>query len=291
MQPNESDRREVVSRPTLRYGVYLPAMGPLGDPVALVDLAVRAEAAGWDGVFLWDHVLTAFAPIADTWTTLGAIASATQTILLGPMVTPLPRRRPWVVARQASTVSRLSGGRLVLGVGLGADETGDFTRFGEAIELADRKVMLEDGLDIVRAMWSGSAYRHHGSHYHVEIEDSDPEPHRIPIWTASSNASTGVLARAARCDGIYHNPEDHEATPEEVANLLDGLRRAGLPTDAAFDVAVRGNASSAWPDPEPKNVDLAGLAEAGATWWMEALIYFDPLDMSLDVVDAGPPGR
>jgi alkanesulfonate monooxygenase SsuD/methylene tetrahydromethanopterin reductase-like flavin-dependent oxidoreductase (luciferase family) len=110
-------------------------MGPLGDPVALVDLAVRAEAAGWDGVFLWDHVLTTFAPIADTWTTLGAIATATQTILLGPMITPLPRRRPWVVARQASTVSRLSEGRLVLGVGLGADATGDFARFGDAAEL------------------------------------------------------------------------------------------------------------------------------------------------------------
>jgi alkanesulfonate monooxygenase SsuD/methylene tetrahydromethanopterin reductase-like flavin-dependent oxidoreductase (luciferase family) len=279
-----------VTRSTLRYGIYLPPMGPLGDPVALVDLAVRAEAAGWDGVFLWDHVLTAFPPIADTWTTLGAIAGATQSIRLGPMVTPLPRRRPWVVARQASTVSRLSGGRLILGSGLGADETGDFARFGEAEGLAERKVMLDDGLDIVRAMWSGSAWRHHGSHYDVEIEEADPEPHRIPIWMAGSNASRAVLARAAKCDGIYFNPDGHEATPEEVAALLEGLRGAGLPADAAFDVAVRGNASSAWPDPAPKDVDLAGLAEAGATWWMEALIYFDPLDMSLDVVDAGPPG-
>lgn len=120
-----------MSRPTLRYGVYLPPMGPLGAPGALVDLAVRAEAAGWDGVFLWDHVLTDFPPIADTWTTLAAIAGATQRILLGPMVTPLPRRRPWVVARQASTVNRLSAGRLVFGAGLGVDETGDLSRRGE----------------------------------------------------------------------------------------------------------------------------------------------------------------
>jgi len=280
-----------MSGPALRYGIYLPPMGPLGDPVALVDLAVRAEAAGWDGVFLWDHVLTAFPPIADTWTTLGAIASATRTILLGPMVTPLPRRRPWVVAREASTVSRLSGGRLVLGVGLGADETGDFARFGEAAEMAERKLLLEEGLDVVRAMWSGSAHQHHGTHYNVEIDGADPEPHPIPIWSACSNASRGVLTRAAKCDGLYFNPEGHEATPEEVAALLDGLRGAGVRADAIFDVAVRGNASSAWPDPEPKNVDLAGLAEAGATWWMEGLIYFDPLEMSLDVVDAGPPGR
>jgi alkanesulfonate monooxygenase SsuD/methylene tetrahydromethanopterin reductase-like flavin-dependent oxidoreductase (luciferase family) len=264
-------------------------MGPLGDPAVLVELAVRAEAAGWDGVFLWDHVLTDFAPIADTWTMLGAMASATERILLGPMVTPLPRRRPWVVARQASTVNRLSGGRLVLGTGLGTDETGDIGRFGEAAELAERKAMLEEGLDIVRAMWSGSAYRHDAPHYSVEIEASDPEPHRIPIWTASSAGSPGVLARAVSCDGIFHNPHAHEATPEEVAVVVKGLHRAGLPVDAPFDVAVRGNASAAWP--EPKNVDLAGLAQAGATWWMEALIYYDPLEMSLEVVDAPPPGR
>ena len=139
-------------------------------------------------------------------------------------------------------------------------------------------------------MWSGSAYLGNGPHYRVEIGEAAPEPHRIPIWTAASNASRGVLARAAKCDGIYFNPEDHEATPEEVAAVLDGLRGAGLPADAAFDVAVRGNASTAWPDPEPKRVDLAGLADAGATWWMEGLIYFDPLEMSLAVVDAGPPG-
>lgn len=281
-----------MSRTALRYGVYLPPMGPLGDPSALVDLAVRAEAAGWDGVFLWDHVVTEFPPIVDTWTTLGAIASATQSILIGPMVTPLPRRRPWVVARQASTVSRLSGGRLVFGAGLGADETGDFTRFGEAAKMAERKAMLDEGLEVVRAMWSGSALSHHGPHYDVEIQTAGPEPHRIPVWMAASNASPGVVARAVRADGIYYNPEDHEAAAEEVAALLEELRGAGLhaDADAPFDVAVRGNASSAWPDPEPKNVDLAGLAEAGATWWMEGLIYFDPLDLSLDVVDAGPPG-
>ena len=106
---------------------------------------------------------------------------------------------------------------------------------------------------------------------------------------ACSNANPGVLARAVRCDGIYHNPDGHEITPDEVAAVVEGLRRAGLEPSATFDVVVRGNASAAWPDPEPKNVDLGGLAEAGATWWMESLIYFDPLDMSLDVVDAGPP--
>jgi alkanesulfonate monooxygenase SsuD/methylene tetrahydromethanopterin reductase-like flavin-dependent oxidoreductase (luciferase family) len=141
----------------LRCGVYLPPFGPFGHPSVLVDLAVRAEAAGWDGVFLWDHVVTEAMPIADPWTTLGAIAQATRRLLLGPMVTPLARRRPWIVARHASTVSRLSGGRLILGAGLGSDESGDFSRFGESAGLRARSAMLSEGLDVVRAMWSGRA--------------------------------------------------------------------------------------------------------------------------------------
>jgi alkanesulfonate monooxygenase SsuD/methylene tetrahydromethanopterin reductase-like flavin-dependent oxidoreductase (luciferase family) len=187
-------------------------------------------------------------------------------------------------------VSRLSSGRLIFGVGLGADETGDFQRFGEAATPGERKAMLEHGLDIMRAMWAGSAYDRDGAHYKVDIVDTEPEPHRIPIWMAGSNASAGVLARAATSDGIYYNPDGHEATPADVAALVGGLRAAGLATDSEFDIAVRGNASAAWPAPDRKHVDLAGLADAGATWWMEGLIYYDPLELSLAVVDAGPPG-
>jgi hypothetical protein len=294
-------------------------MGPLGDPAALVDLAVRAERAGWDGVFLWDHLVSSSMPIVDTWTTLGAIAAATERIQLGPMVTPVPRRRPWVVARQASTVSRLSHGRLVLGAGLGVDETGDLSRFGEQLDVGERAAMLDEGLDIMRSLWSGAEVQHHGRHHDVEVEASPAEPHPIPIWIASSTAAPGVLRRAVRADGIFHNPGG-QLTPEDIASLLVALHDAGLPGSrlrepgvpapgvgpgagpgardahlpgaagprvASFDVAVCGNASAAWGD--WPSVDLAGLARAGMTWWMETLIYFDPLALSLEVVDAGPP--
>lgn len=276
-----------MTRSPLRCGVYLPPMGPLGDPRALVDLAVRAERAGWDGVFLWDHVVSEFAPVADTWTTLGAIAVATETILLGPMVTPLPRRRPWVVARQAATVQALAGGRLIVGFGLGADETGDFSRFGEATDLHERRHLFEEGLDIVRAMWSGAEYHHEGASFDVDVEASTAVSHPIPVWTASSNASTGVLARAATCDGTFFLPQGGQASPDDVARVVRGVAEAGRPPDRPFEIAVAGNASGAWP--EPKDVDLAALAEAGATWWMESLMYFDPLELSLAVVDAPPP--
>jgi alkanesulfonate monooxygenase SsuD/methylene tetrahydromethanopterin reductase-like flavin-dependent oxidoreductase (luciferase family) len=272
---------------SLRYGVYLPPFGPLGDPRELVELAVRAEAAGWDGVFLWDHVVTGMMPIADPWTTLAAIAQATRTILLGPTVTPLARRRPWQVARQASTVSRLSGGRFVLGTGVGTDESGDFSSFGDPTDVPTRAAMLTEGLGLVRSMWAGDAIDHEGRHYTVNLPATDPEPHRIPVWMASSGNHPNVIARAVHCDGIFPNPDDHELVPEEIAATVTALRAAGLPEDKPFDIAVRGNASPAWE--EDKNIDLKGLHEAGMTWWMESLIHFDPLELTMHVVDAGPP--
>lgn len=256
----------------MRYGVYLPPFGPFGDPKAIVELAVRAEAAGWDGVFLWDHVITDAMPIVDTWTTLAAIAHATNRILLGPTVTPLPRRRPWVVARQASTVSRLSGGRLILGVGLGSDESGDFSKFGEPTSTLTRAEMLTEGLDLIRAMWAGRAISHSGKHYQVDVPATEPEPHRIPIWMASSINNPRVLERAATCDGIFPNPADQE--------LVAGLGKHQ-------DIIVGGNASPAWE--EEIAVDLPALAAAGMTWWLESLIHFDPLELSMKIVDAGPP--
>jgi alkanesulfonate monooxygenase SsuD/methylene tetrahydromethanopterin reductase-like flavin-dependent oxidoreductase (luciferase family) len=270
----------------LRYGLYLPAFGPFGDPAVLVDLALRAEASGWDGVFLWDHLVHDALPIADPWTTLGAIAQATRDLRFGPMVTPLPRRRPWVVARHASALSRLSGGRLILGTGLGSDEFGDLSRFGEPTSLPTLSAMYDEGLEVVRGVWSGRPFRHDGQHYHVTLGEGVPDPHPVPVW-ASLTGHPRVMRRAAGCDGIFPIRENRILAPDEVVGLLTELRRAGLPEGRAFDIAVAGNASPAWQ--EPVTADLAGLAEAGLTWWMESLIHFDPLELSLEIVDAGPP--
>jgi alkanesulfonate monooxygenase SsuD/methylene tetrahydromethanopterin reductase-like flavin-dependent oxidoreductase (luciferase family) len=277
-----------VTEHRLRRGVYLPPFGPFGDPNVIVDLAVRAEAAGWDGVFLWDHVVSEATPIADCWTTLGAIAAATRRVLLGPTITPLPRRRPWVVARQASTVSRLSGGRLVLGAGLGSDESGDFSRFGEQTDQATRGAMLDEGLGVLEAVWSGQPLDHAGTYYDVHLGASAPEPHAIPVWIASSTRHPGVLRRAAGWDGVFPI-SDHTLAPEEVADIVGALRRAGAPVGDRYGVVIAGNASQAWERPNPDGVDLSAMVEAGATWWMESLIHVDPLELSLEVVDAGPP--
>lgn len=267
-----------MSATDLRYGVYLPPFGPFGDPRVLVDLAVRAENAGWDGVFLWDHVVSEAMPVADPWISLAAMAARTRRILLGPTVTPLPRRRPWQVARQASALSRLSGGRFVLGAGLGSDESGDFSRFDEETDPRTRAAMLDEGLELVRAIWSGAAVHHAGTHYRVDLDAAPPEPYEIPVWIASSTRAPNTLRRAAGHDGIFANPEDHILTPAEVAALRESV---------PGDIVVRGNASPAWD--EPPGADLAALAGAGMTWWLEGLIHFDPLELSLSIVDAGPP--
>jgi alkanesulfonate monooxygenase SsuD/methylene tetrahydromethanopterin reductase-like flavin-dependent oxidoreductase (luciferase family) len=276
-----------LSGDALRYGLYLPAFGPFGDPAVLVDLALRAEASGWDGVFLWDHLVHDALPIADPWTTLGAIAQATRDLRFGPMVTPLPRRRPWVVARHASALSRLSGGRLILGTGLGSDEFGDLSRFGEPTRLPTLSAMYDEGLEVVRGVWSGRPFRHDGQRYHVTLGEGVRDPHPIPVWVASLTSHPRVMRRAAGCDGIFPIRENRILAPDEVAGLLTELRRAGLPEGRAFDIAVAGNASPAWQ--EPVTADLAGLTQAGMTWWMESLIHFDPLELSLEIVDAGPP--
>jgi alkanesulfonate monooxygenase SsuD/methylene tetrahydromethanopterin reductase-like flavin-dependent oxidoreductase (luciferase family) len=269
--------------------VYLPAFGPFGDPALLVDLAVRAEAAGWDGVFLWDHIVGGpHHRVADPWTTLGAMAVATERIRIGPMVTPLPRRRPWVVARQASTVSRLSHGRLIVGTGLGSDESGDLSRFGEQLDLHVRSKMLDEGIAILRAVWSGAEHHHAGTHHEVRLDATALEPHPIPIWTACSTRAPAVLRRAAANDGTFAI-SDHTLTPEEVAGILAELHRHNGCEERHHDLAVAGNASTAWERPNPDGVDLAAIAEAGATWWMESLIHVDPLATSLQVVDSGPP--
>jgi alkanesulfonate monooxygenase SsuD/methylene tetrahydromethanopterin reductase-like flavin-dependent oxidoreductase (luciferase family) len=272
----------------VRYGLYLPPFGPFGDPGVLVDLARRAEAAGWDGVFLWDHLVTDAMPIADPWTTLGAISQVTERILIGTMVTPLARRRPWVVARHGSALSRLSGGRFVLGTGLGSDESGDFSRFGEPGDRREWASRYDEGLEIVRSMWSGRAFQHDGPHYRLDVAAAPAEPHPIPIWAACSILDRpAVIRRAAGVDGIFPNPENRRLTADDLAAVVAAVRDTGLVGERRFEVAAAGNASPAWE--EPPTVDLPGLIGAGLTWWMESLIHFDPLELSLKIVDAGPP--
>src|SRR4051812_47040547 len=192
----------------MRFGLTLPPFDGLADPGLLADLAVAAEAAGWDGVFVWDHVRYR-APVraaTDPWIALAAIAVRTERIALGPMVTPLARRRPHIVARQLVAIDQLSAGRVVLRAGLGPDRSGEeFARFGEQPDLAIRAAMLDEALDVITALLGGEPVDHHGTHYTATDVTFLPRPVRghIPVWIAARWPNPRPLQRAARYDGLY----------------------------------------------------------------------------------------
>ena len=274
----------------MRYAVDLPPFGAFAEPSALVELAVAAEEAGWDGLFVWDHVVRVdnSLPVADPWVALAAVAAATSRIRLGPMVTPLARRRPWVVARQSVTLDRLSGGRLVLGVGLGNDHGRELSAFGEETDPVARAALLNESLDVLTALWSGEPTTHHGDRLTVDGIRFLPAPvqrPRIPIWVAGEWPNRAPMRRAARYDGAFPFATK-PFTTDDVATLLGIVERHRPPGAGPFDLVVSGR-GGAHHDGTP--ADLEALEAAGVTWWFEALAPYDSADDARALVAAGPP--
>ena len=181
---------------TTRRGLFVAPFDALADPRLVGDLAAAADAAGWDGFFVWDHLqyggrVTA---IADAWTCCAAIAMRTERLLFGPMVTPLPRRRPQVVARQAASLAVLSGGRFVLGLGLGDDWVGEFSSFADEPDPRVRGRMLDEGLEVLTALLSGDPVDHDGAHYAAHEVRFHPAP-TVPIWLAGRFGNSAPLRR------------------------------------------------------------------------------------------------
>jgi alkanesulfonate monooxygenase SsuD/methylene tetrahydromethanopterin reductase-like flavin-dependent oxidoreductase (luciferase family) len=263
----------------VRRGVFLPIFDELGDPAVLARLAARAEERGWDGVFLWDHVLYR-APVAtatDPWVALAAMAVATERIELGPMVTPLARRRPWIVARQAVALDQLSGGRIVLGLGLGLDSSGgELSRFGEETDDRRRATMLDEGLDVLTGLLSGHPLDHRGEHYRVDDVRFLPPPARpggMPIWLAARWPNRRPVERALRHDGVFLIDT---ADPASLAGIVERAAGLGRP----FDIVVEGRPG--------EQVD--GWAAAGATWWLAQFDAFTATVAAVEsAIDAGPP--
>jgi alkanesulfonate monooxygenase SsuD/methylene tetrahydromethanopterin reductase-like flavin-dependent oxidoreductase (luciferase family) len=193
----------------LRSALWLPLFDELADASVAARLAAEAEEAGWHGFFVWDN-LNWHAPVrqvADAWITLAAAATATERLRIGPMVTPLARRRPVKVARETATLDRLSGGRLTLGVGLGSDRFGaEFSATGDQVDDRQRGQMLDEALQILTAAWSGSPVHHRGQHYTVDGLQFLPRPLQrpgVPVWAAGLPGNARPLRRAARCDGFF----------------------------------------------------------------------------------------
>ena len=267
----------------MRHAIYLPPIGAFGDVHRLVDLALAAEQAGWDGFFLWDHIqYEAPVPLCDAWVALSAIAASTSTIRLGPLVTPLPRRRPWKVAREAVTLDHLSRGRLVLGVGLGIDFWNEFTSFsGEAGDDAERAHLLDDGIEIITRLWSGDLTTYRGRRLSVDGARFLPAPlqlPRIPIWSAAlwPPAKRGPVRRAARCDGVMPFT-GAPMTPAAAEQVRDAVR-AERGNDEPFDLCVWGLADQS-----------AAYEAAGVSWLVQAAGPEDAVSDVSRTITSGPP--
>lgn len=271
----------------MKYGLALPNAGVAGDARTLAEFASVAEQAGWDGVFLEDYIThhsASDAPTYDPWVALAVMALRTERILLGTSVTPLTRRRPWKVAREAVTLDHLSNGRLILGVGLGDLGDPGFAKVGEEIDNWRRAKMLDEALDIVMGLWSGEPFSYHGTYYSLDEVTFLPTPvqkPRIPIWVGGNSPHRGPLLRAARWDGFCGGKENDGTnwlfTPDELRELK-AFFESHRTTSAPFDIVIGGNERG--DDPERERASIKALAEAGATWWVE---YVTP---SIGGVDA-----
>jgi alkanesulfonate monooxygenase SsuD/methylene tetrahydromethanopterin reductase-like flavin-dependent oxidoreductase (luciferase family) len=289
----------------MRYGVYVPNFGPYGDARVLADLAYDAEEAGWDGFFLWDQVskttLTpAVDPMVDPWVAFAAIALRTRTILLGPLVTPLPRRRPWMVARETVSLDHLSGGRLVFGVGAGGGYY-DFEAMGEVKDAKALAALLDEGLEVLTDLWSGEQYSHDGIAYHIKEAQFLPPPlqsPRIPIWVANLWPSKAALRRAARWDGIVPIGRDLPIaamlTPEEMHEIV--LSVASQPEySPPFEVVHSGITGGT--DAALDREIVVAYERVGVTWWIEKILpelwgsWTEwPLEAMRSRIRQGPPG-
>ena len=266
----------------MHRGLTVAPFETLASPRELAELAAGAEAAGWDGFFVWDHLLyTGVTDIADPWTCLAAIAMRTSRIAIGPMITPLPRRRPHVLARQAVTLDHLCEGRLILGLGLGDDGgAGELSCFGEELDPRTRGAMLTEGLEVLTRLLSGEPVDHVGEHYRASGARFAPTAHRaagIPIWLAARWPNRAPMRRAAGYDGLFTIRFEE---PENLVTVRDWVAQS-RESDRPFHFIVDAPPGT---DPEP-------WARAGADWLLTELRP-GLLDLAgaRELIAAGPDG-
>ncbi len=277
----------------LKYGIITPNVGEIFSSVKdLVEMATRAEDAGWDGLFIWDLIHSRrdpVIPVVDPWIALTAIAGKTEKLALVTNVTPLARRRPWKVARETVSLDHFSNGRLVLGVGLGYDPEREFAAFGEETDGRIRAKKLDESLEIIQKLWSGEAFSYKGEHYEINDACFLPKPiqtPRIPIWGAGSWPNKKPFLRAAKLDGVIpFNSKYLYPKPDEMRKIIEfiGEHRE---EENNFDIACIGKTSA--DDIEKRKETIGEFAEVGITWWMED-VDLETKGEVFETIQAGPP--
>jgi alkanesulfonate monooxygenase SsuD/methylene tetrahydromethanopterin reductase-like flavin-dependent oxidoreductase (luciferase family) len=251
----------------VRYGFVIPR----GDPRAVAELAGEVEAAGWDGAFYWDGINLGDMETYDAWVVMAAMTMRTERVRIGAMLTPPARRRPWKLARETIALDHLSGGRLVLPVGLGALDDGGFSKVGEPTDRRVRAQLLDESLDILTGLWSGEPFSYEGEHYTLEEMTFLPRPvqsPRIPIWVVGAWPSEKSMNRALRYDGLLAYTTRGEVTPEDI-RAMKAYVEENRSRDTPFDIVWEGQTPG--DDPGRAASIVRPFAEAGVTWWIESM--------------------
>ncbi len=248
----------------MNYGFIIPR----GDPRTVAELAREAEEAGWDGAFYWDGISIGEMETYDPWVVMAAMAMRTGRVRIGAMLTPPARRRPWKLARETIALDHLSGGRLVLPVGLGALDDGGFGKVGEPTDRRVRARLLDESLEILTGLWSGEPFAYEGEHYRLEEMTFLPRPvqrPRVPIWVVGAWPSKKSMNRALRYDGLLAYTTRGEVTPEDIREMKRYVEEnRGGPFDIVWEGETPGE------EGERAASIVRPFAEAGITWWMES---------------------
>jgi hypothetical protein len=274
----------------MKYGVVLP----YGDARTAAEFAYQAEQTGWDGFFVWEPVWG-----VDAWVALTAAAMRTEKILLGTMLSPISRMRPWKLASETATLDNLSGGRVILSVGLGAIDTG-FEEFGEVTDRRVRALLVDEGLDVLTGLWAGQPFEYKGHYYQIKptefhLPDPPVQQPRIPIWVVGAWPRMKSMRRVLKYDGLLPHLMNDEGefldlTPNAIREMkafIDEYRDLETP----FDIVMEGETPG--DDPEQGAAVVQVWKNAGVTWWIEAM-WNAPRDETgqqqvLNRINAGPP--
>jgi alkanesulfonate monooxygenase SsuD/methylene tetrahydromethanopterin reductase-like flavin-dependent oxidoreductase (luciferase family) len=267
----------------MRYGLIINA----GAPRDMADMAAAAEEAGWDGVFSFDAIAIGDSELYDPWVLLAAMAMRTERVRLGLIVAAPARRRPWKLARETMTIDRLSGGRLVLPVGLGTPDDAGFGNVGEPTEIRTRAELLDETLEILDGLWSGERFAYEGRHYRFGPMTFRPTPiqrPRVPIWVVGRWGSERSMRRVLRWDGIVTQTD----SVDEIRAIHDWVARERTPRGAEpFDVVVQGSTSGY--DAARAAAEVRPYLDSGATWWVDGDWDHPTVESVRRRAEAGPP--
>ncbi len=264
----------------MKYGIWIRNLGKLA-PKLIVEYAVAAEEAGWDGIFLSD--VFSEGGFSDPWIILAGIATQTERICLGSWVTPLARRQPWQVALDLATLDQMSNGRVIFGAGLGVPD--DFTKFGLPSGGKIRAAKLDEGLEIINGLWSGSSFSFKGTYYsinNVQLPVVPVQKPRIPILLGGWWPNKKPFERGAKWDGImpYWNSLPGIIPEEDLRGAVDYYKEN---TDMPGDIMVpySGNISK----------DYFNLCQDVGTTWFLAEDFTEKGKVTLDMnkIKEGPP--